>query len=125
MDALRILAGVVTVNGTDIIIKWEEVSIDRVQLSHFQKVLMKEQPHLNVTAATGIILKHRIKLTENDGLIFFTEGMHVFGSEASNLKTENALAIFSKELNRYNKIGEMNNWSFEKVKHNVIKKNKL
>jgi|GEM_PF-6907143 len=125
MERKRVLTGIVSINGDNINTKWEEISFDSQQLSHFQNVLMKQQPGLNLISATLIILQHRIDLAENQGLIFLIEGVDVIGSEDENLKNERMFAQFLKEINRYTVIGSDCNWQYDKVKSILLGKHNL
>jgi hypothetical protein len=111
-----ILAGIVKVNGPDTDITWKKVSFKARQLSNFQNALISEYPHLNDLSATGIILKNRIEMTENEGLLFFMEGITAVGSEDSNFRDHRKFIRFLKVLQHINKIGEVNDWNFEKIK---------
>ena len=116
MERKRILTGVVSMNGITATTKWEEISIDSQQLSHFQNVLMKERPDLDPISATGIILAHRVQIKENEGLVFLIEGVDNFGSEDSNLKDERMFVGFLQEAQQYVKVGASHNWQYDKVK---------
>jgi len=121
MERKRILTGIISTTDGTTNTKWEEISIDSTQLSHFQNVLMQQQPDLNLINATGIILRHRIEIRENQGLIFLIEGLDTLGSEDSNLKEERKSVDFLRETQQYMKIGASYNWQYDKVKSVFMK----
>jgi len=116
MERKKILTGIISINGADAHIKWEEISFDLQQLSTFQNVLMKQQPGLDPVRATGIILRHRVELMENQGLIFFMEGLNTVGSEIENFKDERMFVDFLREARRYNELAVKYNWQYDKIK---------
>jgi hypothetical protein len=111
-----ILAGIVKVNGPVTDITWKRVRFKARQLSDFQHALINEYPHLNDLSATGIILKNRIEMAENEGLLFFMEGIPTLGSEDSSFRDHRKFIKFLKVLQHFNTIGKVNDWNFEKIK---------
>jgi hypothetical protein len=120
MDKKTILAGIVKVNGSTTEIKWKEVFFRAEQLSNFQDALISQYPHLSNLNATAIILKNRLEIAENEGLLFFMEGVHGVGSEDGNFRDQQKFIRFLKEVQHYTKIGEATGWNFEKIKTEVF-----
>jgi len=55
-------------------------------------------------------------MSENEGLIFLVEGVDSLGSEDSNFKDKRLFVNFLRETQRYKKIGDINDWEYDKVK---------